>query len=274
MKKLLTVVLLLAISSAWAQTFEGTIRWSMKMEITDPEMKAKMDANQQKMSDPATQEKMKKMQEQMNDPKMKAMMDANPAMKAQMENVMKMQQGGGDPSSFMPKGMVMKIKGENSLVTMEGGMMSGDILHTKDKSVRLDRENKTYTLMPTGEMSGQPKQQPTLTKTSETMKIMGYNCTKYVSTMTEGDHTVSSNIWTTTEIKDIDLKALAKQRMGRGQSMFGGNLEGVPLRVESKSKEGTMIMEVTEIKRESLNASDFIIPDDYKETQGMFGREK
>jgi hypothetical protein len=62
--------------------------------------------------------------------------------------------------------------------------------------------------------------------------------------------------------------------MGRGQSMFGENLEGVPLRVESKSKEGIMIMEVTEIKRESLNAGDFTIPADYKETQGMFGREK
>lgn len=271
MKKLLTVVLLFAITSAWAQSFEGTIKWSMKMEITDPSMKAKMDANQQKMNDPAQQEKMKKMQEQMNDPKMKAMMDANPAMKAQMENMMKMQQSGGDPSSFMPKGMIMKLKDGNSLVTMDGGMMSGDILHTKDKSVRLDRENKTYSVLPSGETPGQPKQQPTLTKTSEVMKILGYNCIKYVSTMTEGDRVVSSNIWTTTEIKDIDLKALAKQRTGRGQSMFAENLEGVPLRVESKSKEGIMIMEVTEIKRESLNAADFVIPSDYKETQGMFG---
>jgi hypothetical protein len=198
-------------------------------------------------------------------------MDANPAMKAQMENMMKMQQGGGDPSSFMPKGMILKLKDGNSLVTMEGGMMTGDILHTKDKSVHLDRQNKTYSVMPTGEMSSQPRPQPTITKTSETTKILGYNCIKYVSTMTEGDHVVTSNLWTTTEIKDIDLKALAKQRMGRGQSMFSENVEGVPLRIESITKEGNMIIEVTEIKRESLNAADFTIPADYKETQGMFG---
>jgi len=275
MNKLFSVVLVFAMYSASAQGFEGTIKWSMKMEITDPDMKAKMDASQKKMNDPAQQEKMKKMQEQMSDPKMKAMMDANPAMKAQMENMMKMQQGGGDPSALMPKGMIMKIKGENSLVTMDGGMMSGDILNTKDKSVRLDREAKTYSVLPTGENPGQTtKQQPTVTKTAETMKVLGYTCTKYVSSMTEGDRVITSNIWSTTEIKDIDLKALAKQRMGRGQSMFAGNIDGVPLRIESKTKEGTMIMEVTDIKRESLNAADFTIPSDYTETQGMFGREK
>src|SRR3954468_426261 len=87
MNKLLIAVLTLAVSSAWAQSFEGIIKWSMKMEVTDPAMKAKMAEGQKKMNDPAEQAKMKKMQEQMNDPKMKAMMDANPAMKAQMENV-------------------------------------------------------------------------------------------------------------------------------------------------------------------------------------------
>jgi len=57
MKKLLTVVLALAISSAWAQTFEGTIKWSMKMEITDPVLKAKMEEGQKKMNDTAQQKK-------------------------------------------------------------------------------------------------------------------------------------------------------------------------------------------------------------------------
>ena len=150
-------------------------------------------------------------------------------------------------------------------------MMAGDILHTKDKSVHLDRENKTYSVMPTGEMPGQTRPQPTITKTSETMKILGYNCTKYVSTVKEGDHVVTSNLWTTTEIKDIDLKALAKQRTVRGQSMFSEHVEGMPLRIESITKEGNMIMEVLEIKRESLNAADFTIPANYKETAGMFG---
>ena len=274
MKRLLFALLMLSTSMAWAQTFEGTIKWSMKMEITDPKMKAQMEAGQQQMNDPANQAKMKELQEKMSDPKMKAIMDANPAMKAQMENMMKMGQGGGGDmlSNMMPKGMIVKIKGNNSLVTMDGGMMAGDFLHTPDKSVHLDRANKTYSVMPSGNNQSQIEaMKPTVTKTSETMKIVGYNCTKYIVTMNEHGHTITTNMWTTTEIKDIDMKAMAKQRMGRGQSMFYEGVEGMPLRIESGTPQGQMIMEVTDFKREPLSASDFTIPSDFKETQGMFG---
>jgi hypothetical protein len=90
-------------------------------------------------------------------------------------------------------------------------------------------------------------------------------------TTKERGQTVTSNFWTTTEIKDIDLKAMAKQRMGRGQAFMPEGMDGMPLKIESFAKEGNMVMEALEIKRESLNASDFTIPSDYKETQGMFG---
>ncbi len=274
MKKLLIVLLTMATMQAWSQGFEGTIKWSMKMEITDPKLKAQMAEGQQKMNDPAQQAKMKQMQDQMNDPKMKAMMDANPAMKAQMEKMMKMTQGGGGDmmSNMMPKGMIIKMKGSNTLTTMDGGMMSGDILQTTDKTVRLDRENKTYSNLPTGGASGQSAEtvKPTVAKTSETMKIVGYNCTKYIVTIVERGQTITSNLWATTEIKDIDLKAIAKQRVGRGQSMFYEGVDGIPLRIESGTPQGQMIMEVTEIKRESLNTADFTIPSDYTEKQGMF----
>lgn len=272
MKKLLIAVFALASAQVWSQSFEGTIKWSMKMEITDPKLKAQMAEAQQKMNDPATQAKMKELQEKMKDPKFKAMMESNPQMKAMME---KMTQGGGDMmSNMMPKGMTMKIKGENSLMTMDGGMMSGDFLHTKDKSVHIDRENKTYSVMQGGSTNpaSASETKPTVTKTAETMKIMGYNCTKYIVTMTERGQTVTTNMWTTTEIKDIDLKAMAKQKMGRGQSMFYEGVDGMPLRIEAGTPQGQMIMEVTDFKRESLSASDFTIPADFKETQGMFGK--
>lgn len=273
MKKLLIAAFALVSTTTWAQTFEGTIKWSMKMEVTDPEMKAKMEAGQKKMSDPAQQEKMKKMQEQMNDPKMKAMMEANPALKAQMDKITKMSQGGGDMmSNMMPKGMIVKIKGTSSLVTMDGGMFSGDILHTTDKTVRLDRENKTYSVMPSGNGDqAYEGAKPTVTKTGETTKIIGYTCTKYVVTMVERGKTITTNLWATTEVKGIDLKAMAKQKMGRGQSMYYDGVDGIPLRIESSTEEGKMTMEVTDIKRESLNAADFTIPSDYTETQGVFG---
>jgi hypothetical protein len=277
MKKLMIVLLMFATANVWAQNFEGTVTWSMKMDVTDPTLKAKMAEGQadlqQKMNDPATQAKMKEAQAAMNDPKLKAMMEANPQMKAMMEQRMKTVQGAstGDMNSMVPKGMTVKIKDGNSLVTMDGGMMKGDILNLKDKSVHLDRDSKTYWVMQApGEKEGKTGAKPTITKTSETAKIAGYNCTKYIVTMQEMGQSMTSNIWTTTEISGIDTKALARRNMGRGPSMFYEGMDGMPMKVESQTPQGNMVMEVTEIKKQSLNASDFTIPSDYTEKKGMF----
>src|SRR5260221_2363196 len=122
MKKMIPCFLLLCAGTAQSQNFEGTIKWSMKMEITDPAMKAKMEEGMKKMNDRAMQAQMKEMQAKMNDPQMKAAMDANPQMKAQMENAMKMM-AGGDMSSMMPKGFLIELKDGNAVSRMEGGPM-------------------------------------------------------------------------------------------------------------------------------------------------------
>lgn len=273
MKKLWMALFALVATPTWAQNFEGTIKCSMKMEITDPKLKAEMAQAQQKMNDPKAQAEMKKLQEQMKDPQVKAMMENNPQMKAMME---KMTQGnvGDMMSNMMPKGMTIKMKDGNTLTHMDGGMMAGDFLYLKDKSVHLDRENKSYWVLPSGNGQGAMADaaKPTVTKTSETMKILGYNCIKYVAVMNEHGHTITTNMWTTTEIKDIDPKAFSKQRMDKGQSMLYEGMDGIPLRIESMTQQGNFVMEVTEIKKESLSAADFVIPSDYKETQGMYGR--
>jgi hypothetical protein len=273
MKKLLTVlILLLTIAltfSANSQSFEGTIHWSMKMEVTDPATKAKMDEAQRKMNDPATQKKMKEMQAQMNDPKFKAMMENNPQMKAQMEAAMKMM-GGGDMSSMMPSGMLVKIKNDNSVTIMEGGMMDKmEMLYLKDKnqSVRLDRANKTYTVMSSATNSNQ-RPEPKVTKTTETKKILDHLCTKYiVESITPNGKPSQQIFWTTTDLK-IDMKNLAQQRMGKGNAFFYENIEGVPLRIEMTMPEVSMTMEATAVKKETQNASDFQIPADFKEVKG------
>jgi hypothetical protein len=104
------------------------------------------------------------------------------------------------------------------------------------------------------------------------MKVLNYTCTKYLVELAEGNHKMTQSIWTTTEIKDINAANLAKQRMGRGQSIFYQGMEGIPLRVESNAPEGNMVMEVSEIKKESLSATEFVIPPDFKETKSPFGR--
>jgi hypothetical protein len=276
MKKIWLFSLLLISMASYAQSFEGTVTWSMKYELTDPVKKAEMEKSQKTMNDPANQEKMKKMQEQMNTPEMKAMMESNPQMKARMESAMKMMQG-GDMGSMMPKGFVIETKDNNSLTKMNGGMITMDMLYLRDKNqgYMLDRNAKTYRVLSSGGNPG-PKHDSvkhTVTKTGETMKILNYNCTKYVATLTSEKGTTTTQVfWTTTEIKGMDMKSLSRQRMGNsGQSMYLEGIDGVPLRIEMGNEQMNMIMEVTDIKKETLPSSDFVIPTDFKETKGYTG---
>ncbi|HEY9006627.1 MAG TPA: DUF4412 domain-containing protein [Ohtaekwangia sp.] len=277
MKKLFfTFALLVLIMQSRAQSFQGIIKWSFTMTITDPKMKAQMEDAQKKMNDPANQAKMKEMEAKMNDPQFKAMMDSNPQLKAQMESAMKMMQS-GDMSAMMPKGIIVKIKDSNTLMQMEGGMMANmEILYLKDKnqSYKIDRKDKTYSVLPNNtEQQQQSKQNADVkvTKTSETAKILGYTCTKYTVDYTSEGHTLHQILWSTTEIKDWDMKSMANQRMSSNQRIYFDKIDGVPLKVEMYMPQGNMVMEVKEINKQSLPASDFTIPSDFKEVALGFG---
>ena len=277
MKKLTLIALLLSFTFAKAQNFEGIISWKFTMVITDPKAKAEMEAAQKKMNDPETQAQMKAMQEQMNDPQMKAMMEANPQMKKQMEAAMKMAQGGGDINSMMPKGMVTKVKNQNAITVMDGGFMGNmEMLYLKDKNTTysIDREAKTYSVMPQnkGDGSSEKKIDVKVTKTSETAKILNYPCTKYIVEVTSDGNTLTQYFWTTTAIKDFDLKSLSQQRIGGNSNamLFYDKLEGVPLKVEMPSPKGSMLMEMTEYKKQSLSSADFAIPAGFKEVPSKY----
>jgi GLPGLI family protein len=268
MKIRLLIAFVLLASFAAAQDFEGTIRWSMKMDITDPKLKAQMEEAEKKMKDPATQAQMKQMMEQMNSPEMKKMMESNPQMKAQMEAALKMMQGGG---SMMPTGMTIKTKTGNALMKIEGGPMPMETLVLKDKneSYLINHEAKTYSVLPKNESSPSTHDPAvTVKKTSETQKILNYNCTKSIVTVTEGGQTITQTFWTTNEIKGLDFKSMANQNMGKGkEAMYYKDLEGVPLKVEMTIPQGTMVMQVIEIKKESLSNSDFQLPAGFTEAK-------
>ncbi|MBX7125513.1 MAG: DUF4412 domain-containing protein [Cyclobacteriaceae bacterium] len=262
MKKLFLALFSLVTSGLSAQSFEGTIQWSMTMEYADPAMKAKMENAQRRMQDPAMQAKMKEMQQRMNDPQMKAIMESNPQMKAQMEKAMT-----GDVGNVLPTGMKMKVKGASTITTMEGGMSLKDevlFIHDKDLIVMLDRTAKTYRTLSSGN-TPRGSNAVKVTKTAETMKVLNFNCTKYVAEVTEKNSKITQTFWTTQEIKDINFQSFAKQRMSQGGSMYPEGLEGVPLRIEMQTQEGRMIMEVTSIKRETHDALLFTLPPDYRE---------
>src|SRR5688572_18032615 len=205
MKKIILVLFLLSGIVVQAQTFEGTMTWKISAEM-DAATKAKMDAAQQKMNDPETQAQMKEMKEKMNDPEFKKMMEANPQMKAQMEQMMKMSESGGGMESYMPKALVVKIKDQNALTHMEGGMMGNiDMLYLKNKNTtyKIDREAKTYTAMSGADTT--KLNDAKVTKTSETAKILNYTCTKYIAEFTVKGQKVQQIFWATTEIKGLDM---------------------------------------------------------------------
>lgn len=271
-------LLLLLVLPGHAQLFEGTIHWKMEAVITDPATKAKMEEAQKKLNDPATQAQMKELEAKMSDPQFKAMMESNPQMKTQMEAMLKAAKG-GNVNSFIPTGLEMKTKNGNTLTKMEGGMMANmEMLYLKDKnlSYRIDRESKTYSALPKGDEHQDEKTktpEAKVTKTSETKKILDYTCTKYVVEAAYGTKKSTQIFWTTTDIKDFDMKGMSQQRFGNNpQHLFYDKIDGVPLRIEMMIPEGNMIMEVTSLKRHALPAADFAIPTGYKETQlSMFG---
>jgi Domain of unknown function (DUF4412) len=270
MKNLIIAILLVFSVKALAQSFEGTITWTMSMEITDPNVKAQMEQAQKSMQDP---EKLKQMREQMENPQMKAMMEKNPQMKAQMERALAMMEGGGS-ASMMPSGMVVKMKDGNVSSKMEGGMMQYEFLFLKgkNKTYMVDRENKTYMTNETTKKPSKDSLDIKVTKTDEKAKILGYTCTKYVIETTASGVPMTQNVWATREIKDIDLSALARQQgEGSKQAFFLSEIDGVPLKMQMNSPQGIMTMEVKSIKRGSLPESDFIIPADYKETKSGMG---
>lgn len=268
MKKILVILICLSSAVVSGQNFEGVITWKFTQEM-DPATKAKMDEAQKKMNDPATQAQMKEMREKMNDPQFKQMMESNPQMKAQMEQILKMTEG-GEANSLMPKSMVLKIKDYNSLSVMEGGMLGNyEILSLKDKtSYKLDREAKTYSVMSTAGLDSGKVSNVKITKTNETKTILNYPCTKYIAESTIQGQPFHQIFWATTAIKGLDLKRLAQYNIGDNQqAMFYEKIDGVPLRVEIKQSQFSMAMEAVSVERKSLPASDFSVPKDFKETK-------
>lgn len=271
MKNLLIAILLVFSLQTLAQSFEGTIKWKISMEITDPKVKAQMEEAQKQMQDP---EKIKEMQERMNDPQMKAMMEKNPQMKAQMEKALAMMQD-GDTQSMMPTSMMVKIKDGNMVSQMEGGFVQNEFIYLKDKNetFMVDRDSKTYTVLRTNQDNSMDSVKTKVTRTGEKTRILNYTCTKYEVERTVGGVPTKQYIWSTTEVKGIDMSAIARQQAAAGnkQALFYREIEGLPLRMEMQSQQGTMTMEVSEINRGSLPQADFTIPAGYKENKNPMG---
>ena len=264
---------------AHAADFEGTIRWTMSIEITDPALKKEVADAEKKLSDPKTQAQMKMAQAAMADPKMQAMLAANPQMKAmverQMDAINEAQAGGVNPIAAMfPKGMVLRTKAGKSLTVIEGGPVPTEVLNLPavPVSYMIDRAARAYTRLPAdvpavdSEKSGYK-----VTKTGETAQVIGYECVKYVveraATAAPSGPATRYLIWTSTAVPGLDTRALAKVRLSQAgaDNAFLSQLDGVPLKMEFTTPEARVTMEAASIKAESLADDLFALPSGFTE---------
>ncbi len=269
MKKLLALATLVTgfvAGSLSAQDFSGTITWSMRVEITDPEMKKQMAG----LADPKVQAQIKEAQEAMNTPEMQAMLKANPQMKAMMEQQMAaLSKAGasGDPlAGLFPKGFTLQLKGPRSLVKTEGGPAIGDVLTFADKntSYQIDRTARTYR-----KLASDPLKQTTgaykVTPTSDTAKVLGYTCKRYLIETTEAGEKMSYAVWATNDIKGLDASSLRRLNFGKSGSEFMSQIEGVPLKIDAVTPQAKLFMVATSVKSEALPDSLFVLPAGFKE---------
>lgn len=273
MKKLLALVILVTgfvTGPLLAQDFSGTITWSMRVEVTDPAMKKQMAEAQAQLADPAMQAQMKQAQEAMKSPEMQAMLQANPQMKAMMEQQMAaLAKAGasGDPLvGLFPKGFTLQLKGPRSLVKTEGGPTIGDVLTLADKNIsyQIDRTARTYRKFasdPLKETAGAYK----ITPTSETAKVLGYTCKRHVVETTDAGEKMTYSVWATNEIKGLDAASLRRLNFGKSGSEFMSQIEGVPLKIDAVTPQAKLFMVATSVKSESLPDSLFVLPAGFKE---------
>jgi hypothetical protein len=286
--------LALSCLGAHAADFEGTIRWTMSIEITDPAIKKQMADAEKQMSDPKMQEQMKEAQAAMADPQMQAMMAQNPQMKAMMEQQMAMMNkapaGGGNPMAAMfPKGMTLRTKAGKSLTVIEGGPMPTEVLNLPavPASYMIDRSARAYTKLPADVPAGAVSEKVNykVTKTGETAQVIGYACTKYIVEATAptaasaaarpGSESPSRYVvWASTAVPGLDTRALAKVRFSQrgADNAFLGQIDGVPLKMEITAPEARVTMQAASIKAESLADGLFALPAGFTERALAPGR--
>ncbi len=166
--------------------------------------------------------------------------------------------------SQAPTANIITIKGNNSKVVSEGGMMGamvGNIITKSDEKTTYfvnDAQKSVYKAK-SSELDKKENEDVTATKQSGTATILGYKCTKYKVVMGGKDNYV----WATTDIAVGDYS---------GKVAYKG-VEGVILKqelnVEEQGMKFTIIMTCVQFEKKTISDSEFTIPSTYTVTEGI-----
>lgn len=160
--------------------------------------------------------------------------------------------------------------------TAEAGTPAMLFDQAKEEITILMPEQKMYLVRPMpkpGETPAGPREDATLEKTNETEKILGYECTKYISTSREG----TTEAWVTDQLGTFMGLAGGNPMGGPGGRRGRGGIpegwanalrgkDAFPLRVVTRDASGkeSFRMEATSVEKKSLPASTFTPPADFQ----------
>jgi hypothetical protein len=172
-------------------------------------------------------------------------------------------------------------------ITAQGASPSIIMDQAKQQIVILMNEQKMYMIQPLPKppeapaAGGSPGQAtggsiPDIQTTTTTEQILGYDCTKLVAT--DKDKNTTTEIWVTDQLGTFmgmgpGAGPMGGRRGGAGAQAWAEALRGkgtFPLRVvTTKDGKETFRMEATSVEKQSLDASLFEAPADYRDVGSM-----
>ena len=170
-------------------------------------------------------------------------------------------------AAFMPESYEYRIKGNNMLFKINGGMTAailGEILVNgeEETTYMLKADEQVAYKMLSSEADETESVAPNVTKQDEVIDIMGYKCQKYQVKVTDEEGVEATQyMWCTDEIvfkRPSDTKAMG------GGNLFMEGVGGFPLKIMTETMGMTMVMTAIEISPKTLSDSDFAVPSNYE----------
>lgn len=182
---------------------------------------------------------------------------------------------------MVPESYKLYIKGSQTKVHMRGGMigmMMGEVVidGSTGRGYVISHLNDTaYEI--TADPGLKERAAPVIVDENETMVIAGYECRKYRITRTNPSGGMIQHMWVTEAIQ-MDLATSFGGALKDSLPFWTEGLSGFPLKVTT-SFPGTpmsMTLTVTEVKRQEIDPSIFVVPAGYAieslDTTRLFGR--
>ena len=276
MKNSLKIVAFMFISfSGYSQTtFEGTIKWALRIDYTDTALARTINQNMIKMLSPENIQKLKEMESKMKDSAYTSTID--PSLKTQMEqaimlmNTMEQNPDTSPINALLPKSISLKTKDSNYIFQIEGAnsVYYRDILYLKkgNKKYSIQNKEKKYSLL-LEQYKSTNTSNSIVTLTKEHEKILNHKCFKYtIETMVKGKK-ATHFVWATKDIKGVNQNCFFDINFWNDKTDIDfSKIEGVPLKMIIISEVTTVIYTATEVSKKAVEVSLLALPKGYIET--------